>query len=218
MPRKLVIIGAGEHAQVVAEAAQSRPDLWTLAGFVDSDSSAMLSNIPSLPYLGCDRDLITLAADEEFWAVLGIGGLASSKLRRRIVETFDGSMLNWASIVHTAAWISPTATVDEGAVILAGAIVNANATLGRNCIINTGSIIEHDVRVGAWTIISPGVTIGGGTVLGENSFIGLGAKIRDHITVSQDATVGMGAVVLKDVPSGGTVVGVPARAIGVTHV
>jgi acetyltransferase EpsM len=218
MQRKLVIIGAGEHAQVVAEAAQSRPDLWSLAGFVDADPSATLSNIPSLPYLGCDRDLITLAADEEYWAVLGIGGLGSSNVRRRIVEMFAGSMVNWGSIIHSAAWISPTASVDEGAVILAGAMINANATLGQNCIINTGSVIEHDVRVGAWAIVSPGVTIGGGSVLGENSFVGLGAKIRDHITVSQDATVGMGAVVLKDVPPGCTVVGVPARTIGVTHV
>ena len=211
MQRKLVIIGAGEHAQVVAEAAQSRPDLWTLEGFVDVDSSARLNNIPSLPYLGCDRDLITLAADEEYWAVLGIGGLGSSNVRRRIVEVFAGSMLNWASIAHSAAWISPTATIDEGAVVLAGAIINANANLGQNCIVNTGSIIEHDVRVGAWAIVSPGVTIGGGSVVGENSFIGLGAKIRDHVTVGQDAIVGMGAVVLKDVPPSCKVMGVPAR-------
>lgn len=211
MPRKLVIVGAGEHAQVVAEAAQSRPDLWVLAGFVDIDPSARLRNVPSLPHLGCDRHLTTLAAEQTLWAVLGIGQAGNSGTRRRVVESFAGSPLNWASIAHNTAWISPTAFVEQGAVILAGAIINARAHLGRNCIINSGSIIEHDVRVGEWAIVSPGVTIGGGTVLGKNSFIGLGAKIRDHITVSQDAIVGMGAVVLKDVPPGRTAMGVPAR-------
>ena len=81
MQRKLVIIGAGEHAQVVAEAAQSRPDLWTLEGFVDVDPFARLSNIPALRHLGSDRDLVTFAADEEYWAVLGIGGLGNPSIR-----------------------------------------------------------------------------------------------------------------------------------------
>ena len=119
-------------------------------------------------------------------------------------------MVNWASVTHSSAWISPTATVDEAAVILAGAIVNANASLAR---LHHQYGKHHRARraLGAWAIVSPGVTIGGGTVLGENSFIGLGAKIRDHVTVSQDATVGMGAVVLKDVPPGRKVMGVPAR-------
>ena len=35
----IVILGGGEHAQVVAEAIRSRPDLWELVGFTDPATS-----------------------------------------------------------------------------------------------------------------------------------------------------------------------------------
>ena len=34
-PRDLVVLGGGDHARMVIEAAQSRPDLWRVAGFID---------------------------------------------------------------------------------------------------------------------------------------------------------------------------------------
>jgi acetyltransferase EpsM len=211
LPKNIVIVGGGEHAQVVAEAILSRPDLWTLEGFVDIEPSRRLRNLPDLPNLGWDRALIECSADSTCWSVMGIGETRSSDRRRLITEIFAGSPVMWASIVHATAWVSPTATVHKGTVVFAGAVVNAGAILGDHCVINTGSVIEHDVNVGEFAMISPGVTVGGGTVLEDNCFIGLGAKIRDHITVGRGATVGMGAVVVRDVPAGSVVMGVPAR-------
>lgn len=211
VPENIVIVGGGEHAQVVAEAILSRPERWILEGFVDLDPSRRLRNLPNLPNLGWDRALIAQSAAGECRSVMGIGATKSSDRRRRIVEDFDASAVRWASVVHAAAWLSPTAAVGQGAVVFAGAIVNAGAVLGAHCVVNTGSIIEHDVKVGDFAMVSPGVVVGGGTVLGDDCFIGLGAKIRDHVRVGRGATVGMGAVVVKDVPPASTVMGVPAR-------
>lgn len=211
MPKNLVIVGGGEHAQVVAEAAQSRPELWRLKGFVDCDPSARIRNIPELPHLGSDEALGHLPADEEWWAVLGIGGLTRPSLRSQIVNSLIGCEIRWASISHSAAYISPTATQREGSVVMAGAILNANATLGAHCLVNTGAVIEHDVQIGDFTLVSPGVVIGGGTAVEEHCLIGLGANIRDHVRIGRGATVGMGAVVVKDVEPGARVMGVPAR-------
>ena len=211
MPKNLVIVGGGEHAQVVAEAAQSHPDLWMVKGFVDRDSAARIRNLPQLPHLGSDDALRDLPSGEQWWAVLGIGALTRPSLRSEVVSSLIGCEIHWASIVHAAAYISPAATLRDGSVVMAGAIVNPNAILGTHCVVNTGAIVEHDVHIGDFSLISPGVVIGGGAVVEEDCLIGLGATVRDHVRIGRNATVGMGAVVVKDVAPGATVIGIPAR-------
>lgn len=49
--------------------------------------------------------------------------------------------------------------------------------------------------------------------IGENVWIGGGATICPGVTIGDDAIVGAGAVVTSDVPTGATVVGVPARVL-----
>jgi acetyltransferase EpsM len=215
MATNLIIVGGGEHAQVTAEAALSRPDLWRLEGFTDSEPSASLASMLQIPHLGCDQSLITLSKREGgCWIVLGVGAVRPTDRRSQIVESFEEQgTLKWAKVVHSAAWVSLTATIEEGAVVLAGAIVNSGAVIGPHSVVNTGAIIEHDVRVGPFATVSPGATLGGGVVLETNCFIGLGACIRDHVTIGTGAMVGMGSVVVKDVPAGQVVAGVPAKVL-----
>jgi serine O-acetyltransferase len=49
--------------------------------------------------------------------------------------------------------------------------------------------------------------------IGDNVFIGAGARILGGITIGDNVQIGANAVVLKDVPSGATAVGVPARIL-----
>lgn len=53
--------------------------------------------------------------------------------------------------------------------------------------------------------------------LGNNVVIGAGAKVLGPITMGNDSRVGSNSVVLKDVPQGATVVGVPGRVIVVAE-
>ena len=207
---ELILLGGGEHARVVADAARSAPGAWTVLGIVDPDRADRTVELLRLAHLGDDDALAArlraAQARRAPWLVNAIGAGAA---RRRVATRFAGAQ--WATIVHASAWVSPHARLEPGAVVLAGAVVNAGATCGPHSIVNTGAIVEHDVSLGAFVHVAPGAVVGGGAAIGDGAFIGLGARVRDHVVIGADATVGMGAVVVDDVPGGATVIGMPAR-------
>jgi sugar O-acyltransferase (sialic acid O-acetyltransferase NeuD family) len=211
--RRLIVVGGGEHAAVVIDAARSDPDAWEPRGFTDPSPTPDASSRLGLDHLGEDGAVAArLAADgsDASWLVLGFGSPVNA--RRDAVRHFPDSA-RWATLVHRVAWVSPSAALGEGAVVLAGAVVNAGAAIGRHVIVNTRAVIEHDVRIGDFAHVAPGAVIGGGATVGADAFIGLGGLVRDHVTIGAGATVGMGAVVVDDVPAGATVAGSPARPL-----
>lgn len=208
--RTLAIIGGGEHARVVADAARSGSDPWRVLGIVDP--APVSAPGADLAELGDDdvfaARLRSMDAADRPMLVLGVGGDVA--IRRRLKDRFAG-LGSWATVVHAAAWVSPTATVEAGAVVLGGAIVNTGTRIGAHAIVNSGAIVEHDVVVGGFAHVGPGAVVGGGASIGDGAFVGLGARVRDHVDVGPDAIVGMGAVVVADVPGRSMVIGVPAR-------
>jgi serine O-acetyltransferase len=103
--------------------------------------------------------------------------------------------------------------------------IAGHAIIGRNADIGPGFVIMHslcivintNVRAGRNFTIQHGVTLGtaneGNPVIGDNVFIGAGAKVLGGVKIGDYARIGANAVVVKDVPDGGTAVGVPARIV-----
>lgn len=95
--------------------------------------------------------------------------------------------------------------------------------LGRRVIIehHSGIIIHGNSVIGDDSIIRQGVTLGNryldrpldAPILGKKVNVGAGAKILGKVIVGDEAKIGANAVVLKDVPSQATVVGIPAKIL-----
>lgn len=213
-PRELVIIGGGEHARVVIEAARSRPDLWSVVGFVDPLPAETTTSRLGVPRLGDDEFGLALAQEGRVAFILGVGsvGVATHK-RQAVVDRYSRLPVRWGCVVHAFAWVSPSAQLGQGVMISAGATVNSGARLGDHCVVNTGAVVEHDVTLGAFSQVAPAAAIGGGASIGEQCYLGLGCRVRDHVRIGQRVGVGMGAVVVASVPDDTTVIGVPARAL-----
>jgi serine O-acetyltransferase len=101
--------------------------------------------------------------------------------------------------------IGRNAHFEEGLVLMhpIGVVINGGVKGGKNI------VIESSVVIGAARNGLP-VEV---PQLGNNIFIGSGAKILGGIKIGDNVKVGANAVVLKDVPSGATVVGIPAKVI-----
>lgn len=107
---------------------------------------------------------------------------------------------------------------------LTGIEIHPGAKIGRRFFIDHGMgvVIGETAEIGDDCTLYHGVTLGGTTwrkekrhpTLGNNVVVGAGAKILGPITVGDNARVGSNSVVVKDVPVGATVVGIPGRIIG----
>lgn len=95
--------------------------------------------------------------------------------------------------------------------------------LGRRVIIEhqSGIVIHGDSWIGDDSIIRQGVTLGNRYIdrpfdapkLGARVNVGAGAKILGQVSIGDDANIGANAVVLSDLPTGCTAVGIPAKII-----
>ncbi len=106
---------------------------------------------------------------------------------------------------------------------LTGIEIHPAAQIGRRFFIDHGMgvVIGETTEIGNDCTLYHGVTLGGTSwqkgkrhpTLGNNVVIGAGAKILGPIRMGDGARIGSNAVVLRDVPPGATVVGVPGRIV-----
>ena len=116
-----------------------------------------------------------------------------------------------------ARWVSSIARW------LTGIEIHPGARIGRRFFIDHGMgvVIGETAEIGEDTTLYHGVTLGGTSwnkgkrhpTLGKNVVVGAGAKILGPIMIGDGARIGSNAVVVKDVPPGATVVGIPGRIV-----
>jgi len=107
--------------------------------------------------------------------------------------------------------------------VLTGVEIHPGATIGRRLFIDhaTGVVIGETAEVGNDVTLYQGVTLGGTSLhkgkrhptLRDGVIVGSGGQVLGPLTIGAEARVGANAVVLADVPSGATVVGIPARVV-----
>jgi len=110
--------------------------------------------------------------------------------------------------------------------LFSGIEIHPGAQIGRRFFIDHGMgvVIGETTQIGDDCTLYHGVTLGGTSwdkgkrhpTLGSDVVIGAGAKVLGPITINDGVRIGSNAVVLKDVPAGMTVVGVPGRFVSGT--
>lgn len=192
----LVILGAGGHAKVLLSLAQASG--LNVFGVCD----------PELAQQGCDqwRGVRALGGDEALDAmdpasvglINGIGQLVGSTGRRKVFERLKAKGFRFPALVHPAAWVDASASLEEGVQVMAGAVIQADVKIGSNSIINTGASLDHDCYLGAHVHVAPGATLCGNVQVKDRAFIASGATVIQGLTVGEDAVVGAGAVLVRD--------------------
>jgi sugar O-acyltransferase (sialic acid O-acetyltransferase NeuD family) len=211
----VIVIGAGGHGLVVAEALLCAGR--ELIGFVDADAARSGQSQLCRPVLGDDAALARYRS-RGVLLVNGVGGRGSAAeqvhgtLRWRVQQRLQAEGWRFVGVRHPSAVVSAHALVDDAAQVLAGAIVQPGARVGCGAIVNTRALVEHDGVIGEFAHIAPGAVLCGDVRIGAQAHIGAGAVVRQGLSIGDRVIVGVGAAVVHDVAAG-TVVGVPARAL-----
>ena len=140
---------------------------------------------------------------------------------------FAGARLAAGAIVGDQAFVRERAVLGEGTVVGRGSAIDNDVRIGARVRIQTdvyitaNSVIEDDVFVGPGVLTTNDSTMARhdagyavvGCTLRRACRVGGAAVLVPGVVVGEEAFVAAGAVVTKDVPDRGVVIGVPARVV-----
>lgn len=207
-PIHVIIIGASGHARVIADAVRCAGDI--VDGFLDDREADSFSD---LVVLGNVKKAQEIAIDNP--SVKFVVGIGQNEARKRIADHL--SNLNFYTAIHPSAVIAGDVAIGEGSVIMAGSVLNTGASIGCHCIINTAATVDHDGCLADFVHLSPGVHLSGAVSIEQGTWLGVGVSVSNNVKICGGSTIGAGAVVIKDIATSGTYVGVPARRISEPH-
>lgn len=148
-----------------------------------------------------------------------------------IILCYPGLQAVWAHRISHWLWIHRARLAARFLAELTrkwtGVEIHPGAVLGSGVFIDhaTGVVIGETAEVGDNVTIYHGVTLGGTSLdrikrhptVGDDVTIGAGAKVLGAITIGAGSQIGANSVVVKSVPAGAVVVGVPGQTVNRTQ-
>ena len=208
--KNIVIIGAGGVGREVSLIIQQINELeqtWNLLGFIDDNTDnwgkvingySVIGEIDSLEFLSNDTYIVIAIANYE--------------VKKKIVNKVNNKF-KFATIVHPKVWIHDYMTVGQGTIIYEGAILTANIEIGNHVIISPKCGVGHDSIIKDYVSLLWNVNVSGNDLIEEGVMMGSGSTVIQGKKIGKGSIIGAGAVVVNDIESFSTAVGVPAKVI-----
>jgi sugar O-acyltransferase (sialic acid O-acetyltransferase NeuD family) len=201
VPRKLVVFGAGDIAELAAFYFDNDSDFEVVAFTVDRDylDGGSAFGRPLLPF---DEIEHAFAPDgHDMFVALSYARL--NGLRRDKVSAARAKGYRLASYVSSRATTFPGLVHGENCFILEDNTIQPFVTIGENVTLWSGNHVGHHSRIGDHCFVASHVVISGGVTLGEQCFVGVNVTIRDHVRIGDRCVLGAGALISADADADG---------------
>lgn len=181
----IIIAGAGLYGEMIAELIEGSGDKRVL-GFVDDSEGLENRTVSNYPVLGHIDELSQLSLDTGVTDVAIAIGDNSARERTALRVKAQGMRL--ATLVHSQATVSPTAS------LASGVIVDANCFIGPHCVLEEGVSVWPSVSIGhdsilkRYSSVKPGAVIGGKSTIEERVKVPLGTCWKSGSLLTADIT------------------------------
>lgn len=211
MPRPLVLIGAGEFAQIACEYFQHDSDYDVVAFSVEREYIAQptLADRPVVAYEALEQ--LYPPAQVDVFVAIPASGL--NRLRTRFYQDAKRKGYRFATYISSRAFVWRNADIGENSFIFENNVIQPFVHIGDNCVLWSGNHVGHRTVVHDNAFIASHAVISGYCEIGESSFVGVNTTFNDRVKIAQDCVIGSGALVVRDTEPGRVYVGSPARAL-----
>jgi sugar O-acyltransferase (sialic acid O-acetyltransferase NeuD family) len=211
MKKKLVLVGAGEQAEIANEYFTYDSDYEIVAFSVEGPyiKESVLNGKPVVPYEQIEK--LYPAADYDLHVAIPSSQL--NRLRTRFYLDGKAKGYQFATYVSTKAFVWRNAKIGENTFIFENNVIQPFVTVGNNCILWSGNHVGHRTVIKDNTFIASHVVISGYCEIGEGCFIGVNSTINDNVKIGDHCIIGSGAVITKDTEPERIYVSSPARVV-----
>lgn len=143
---ELIILGAGGFGRVVADVARQLGRYEIVRHLDDKAGENVVGELSAFTS--------KVNADTEFFVSFG-----NNALRREWLDKISQAGGRIATLIHPRAYVSPTANIASGCIVMPMAIVNTECRIARGCIVDSASIVDHGCLIEECSHICPGAIV-----------------------------------------------------------
>lgn len=207
--KKLVIIGAGEFAEIAYEYFTHDSDYQVVA-FAVEEAYKTTDQLFDLPVVDFEKlkDLYSPQTHEAFVAVTFT---QLNRVRTRLYDYAKEQGYTLATYVSSNASVWHNVKFGDNCFVFENNVIQYHAEIGNNVVLWSGNHVGHRAKIASNCFISSHVVVSGYVNVGENCFFGVNSTLGDSITIGKNCLIGAGAVVTKDAEENLIYVGNPAK-------
>ncbi len=164
---RLLILGAGQYGHVALDVATST-EKFSKIDFLDDNNEKAIGILNKLADFKGKYDCCTVA-------------IGNNELRETFLKNAEDIGYDLSPLISPHAFISPSATIEKGAIIEPFAVVNANAVVGKGSYVSACSVINHNAVVGEYCHIDCGTIVTARAIVSPKTKTPCGAVInKEH--------------------------------------
>lgn len=195
MKKPIILIGGGGHCKSCIDVIEQGEE-YNIVGILDTPEKVG-GRILDYEIIGTDDDFTELSKTISYYLIT-VGQIKSAAKRAKLYNMVKVGGGRLPVIISPNAYVSKSAIIGEGTIIMHDAIINSEAHIGVNCIINSKALVEHESLIGDFCHISTGAIVNGQTKVGNSCFIGSNAVLANNILLCDDVIISAGSRILED--------------------
>jgi sugar O-acyltransferase (sialic acid O-acetyltransferase NeuD family) len=194
-PKQLVIIGAGETANLAYEYFTCDSD-WKVNAFAINSRYMTTDHFRGLPVVPLES-IENMYPPDTYTLFVALGSGHLNRDRTNLYKNLKMKGYVFASYISSQAFIWRNVEIGENCFILENNILQPFTKVGNNVIMWSGSHLGHQSKIGDNCFITSHVVISGFCEIGKNCFIGVNTSIADHVKIADDNFIAMGMSINK---------------------